>query len=254
MFQLKKFKEKGMFLIEKNNKDFYDMEKAFHKYNKLLFNNELVLDFPLRWGSLKHSMGVVKYVSDGRTKEPLRVISLTLSNVYEFTPEDFRDTMIHEMIHVYTTQKHIYEKPHGREFISWMNKINKMGDYKITPTEEGEVQVNSDRAVKPIYVVELQKKDGNNSFAFIKSYLKGEVLISKGRSSYINYFLITGKGAVCVYKVVDPNAVKMKISRSLETATLYILRDKAQIDLIKNSPKVDYVFFDEKGRLQDLLK
>jgi len=244
-----------LFIHEDTNKQRFNIVKEFHKYNKLIFNNELVLDFPLRWGSLKRSMGLVKFISDGRTKSPLNVVSLTLSNVYDFTPENFRDTLIHEMIHVYTVQHHVIEKPHGREFTFWMNKINRMGDYHITQTEEGELQVNSDRNVKPVYAFVQERLDGKKSHAIIKSYVKGEIILNLDLAHWSS----RKNCSIAIYKVTNPRMLMFKQARNLDTLKgLFSFNSASEEEnfneILKTSPKIDYIFVDEKGRIQNLLK
>ena len=120
-----------------NDKDVIDfnninLTSEFNKLNDLLFRGEIT-PIPIRWGMDKNLIGTVYYAKDESGKEIIR--GLRMSRFYDLTYVQFKNTLAHEMIHVYLSQQGI-EHEHDEPFLKEMNRINGMGlGFNITVSE-----------------------------------------------------------------------------------------------------------------------
>lgn len=121
------------------------MTELFHECNREFFNNELP-GIPLKVTSGRHTMGSLSV--DRLTG---MAQSIQMSRRYLATRDEFKETMIHEMIHLYQTL--VYRKAdHGMSFRRVADAIRRMsgGKFNITtvthrqtynPTDKYAVQV-----------------------------------------------------------------------------------------------------------------
>ena len=127
--------------INENFQFEHDIEKEFNDLNKLLFNGEVILP-PYAVSVNKH---VSAWVSSIQTKKGRTVIDesdvkLNFSKNCILTPEQFRNTLAHEMIHLLLSQRRVfsdYGGDHGIFFTNEMDRINNMSvGIKISSTND----------------------------------------------------------------------------------------------------------------------
>jgi hypothetical protein len=195
-------------LNEKRNEEKINLVHEFNRLNKEVFNNELVLDFPLVWKKLKDKMGIcTAYLSTGK------VISITISNFYDNTEEDIINTLIHEMIHALLFQKKLFDKgkynkvSHGFYFTQEMDRINKhFPKYHITPTEKNSQEVEQSHIGNKVlkgYILNKQifflvkkittegEQNMESKYSTIAHYMKKDQIIEHFETNYNKFFQFT---------------------------------------------------------------
>ena len=116
------------------------MVELFNECNKEFFNNELPT-IPLRLTGGRRTMGSLSL--DGITGQAL---SIQMSRRYFATRDEFKETMIHEMIHLY--QSLVYHKvDHGMSFRRVCDAISRMsgGKFNINIVTRRKAYVTLDR-------------------------------------------------------------------------------------------------------------
>jgi hypothetical protein len=115
-----------------------NLKNEYAKYNKLLFDNEL-LDIPLNWDKSKKHAGVVKYKTETINRKIYNSdIKLFISTFFEKSYQDVINILIHEMIHVYLAQNNINDTSmHGVKYMKKLEEINNQG-YNIPLSENAE--------------------------------------------------------------------------------------------------------------------
>ncbi len=102
------------------------IEQKFKEYNQLIFGNHLP-DIPIRLSRATTFVG--KYQHRTR-RTPLGRIEpydfhLRFSVLFDLTPEELDDVIIHEMIHYHIAYHQLHDTaPHGLIFCKMMNDIN----------------------------------------------------------------------------------------------------------------------------------
>lgn len=100
------------------------MTELFHECNREFFNNELPI-IPLRLSSGRRTLGSLSV--DALSG---KAVSLQMSRRYLATRDEFKETMIHEMIHLYQTL--VYNKAdHGMSFRRVADAIRRMSGGKF---------------------------------------------------------------------------------------------------------------------------
>jgi len=112
--------------------DKFTLVASFTEYNKNYFGNILPYpEFKIRKSYLTFGYFSCDYNPDYSMYNCL----LEISNRYNYTEEQLRDIMVHEMIHYYLayTGKDI-KMEHGEEFKKMANKLNRKYGLNITVT------------------------------------------------------------------------------------------------------------------------
>lgn len=103
--------------------------------NKECFNNLLILEFPIQISNTSKCSAHVSFIGkkpDMFSKMIYSVKSLSVSKNFVWTDLELKDTLIHELIHIYEVQV-LKEKPsHGLSFKIKMNKINNEFGYNVS--------------------------------------------------------------------------------------------------------------------------
>ena len=152
-----------------NDKDVIDfnninLTSEFNKLNDLLFRGEIT-PIPIRWGMDKNLIGTVYYAKDESGKEIIR--GLRMSRFYDLTYVQFKNTLAHEMIHVYLSQQGI-EHEHDEPFLKEMNRINGMGlGFNITVSEELDDYPDISSHVKGKELVFFTFRDGESNYIVV---------------------------------------------------------------------------------------
>ena len=113
--------------------DVEHMKKWFDEFNARFFANELPpIELRVGWAG-KHILGCfhdpTKHFPNGFYPEKC---CITLNNWFFDSEDEWRDTMVHEMVHYYVYMK--YGKTvqgHGKEFKAEAKRINEMSEFNI---------------------------------------------------------------------------------------------------------------------------
>lgn len=144
-------------LSEAKNETKYDLIKEFDKFNKLLFNGELKKTFPIVWshGKVKKHLGMVSFYRQNN-----QITKFEIINSIELERNDFNDTLIHEMIHVYLIQNGLNDG-HGPNFMRLARKFNAMGYHITIVGDSVNLKADTDKKMRPGYLLLLELKDGD---------------------------------------------------------------------------------------------
>lgn len=114
--------------------DSWNMPDVFHRCNMDYFGGKLI--FP-RF-RLLHSFrtcGYFQYINSGWFDKTTNDPVIMITDYYDFTPKQFDDIMVHEMIHYYLAWYGIDRRcKHGKEFKKMAAELNQKYHLNITVT------------------------------------------------------------------------------------------------------------------------
>ena len=116
--------------------DYTTMPRMFRECNKKYFNG--ILPWP-KFGLINklNILARFEYNKDKKRKHPIKWQSIKFSDCYDFTEDDFRELMVHELIHYYIAWNGIKDnKSHGREFMRIANELNEKYGLNITQAKD----------------------------------------------------------------------------------------------------------------------
>ena len=96
----------------------------FAKYNKLYFDDELPTpDFFLLKSYSK--LGMFRFI-EIRSRRTIKYVKILISCYYDWTEEQLRSVLVHEMIHYYVERNYFHngQPQHGELFTNKMNELN----------------------------------------------------------------------------------------------------------------------------------
>lgn len=138
-----------------------DLQKEYDKFNNLVWNGQLKR-VPLQWGMSKVHFGCVRSHGLRNNIRSYIVDYLEISLFNKINYQDFVDTLVHEMIHVYIITNYIKDTDsHGVEFRKEMKRINSMNlgiNITVTGSTSG-MEVSEEIKAKE-YVVSLVWQSG----------------------------------------------------------------------------------------------
>lgn len=102
------------------------LEEKFNEYNKKYFNGSLTKPKFSTYVS-ETSMGIFN-VSERNNKTKLTIL---IARNINFNEEELRDTLLHEMIHLYVYQNFGFSKKHNGHFADKMNELNQKYGFDI---------------------------------------------------------------------------------------------------------------------------
>jgi hypothetical protein len=124
-------------------------QREFNKYNAMFFNN-LIPSTVINWDNKKRAMGHVK-ITRNRLTGKAKVSHMSISKFFQMTYKQFKNTFVHEMIHLYLIaidDENKYDN-HGRNFMREAQRINSMGNnFNITATNTEPLEVSDDLKMK----------------------------------------------------------------------------------------------------------
>ncbi len=128
MIRILKLQENTNFLNIKYLEDLYEV------FNKDYFNNELE-NYPIEIKTIKTNMA--KVVSFGIKDDPssIDVQKIVFSDFIDWTKNDIKGIMVHEMIHIYLIEKNM-EYSHGLIFKEKLRVLNKITPFEVPLTED----------------------------------------------------------------------------------------------------------------------
>ena len=116
--------------------DLNTMSRVFRECNKKYFDGSLPTPQFLLMNKL-NTLARFEYNKDKKGKHPIKWQALKFSDCYDFPEEDFREIMVHELIHYYIAWNGIKDnKDHGREFMRIANEINEKHGLNVTKTKD----------------------------------------------------------------------------------------------------------------------
>ena len=116
--------------------DLNTMSRMFRECNKKYFDGSLPTPQFLLMDKL-NTLARFEYNKDKKGKHPIKWQALKFSDCYDFPEEDFREIMVHELIHYYIAWNGIKDnKDHGREFMRIANEINEKHGLNVTKTKD----------------------------------------------------------------------------------------------------------------------
>ena len=112
------------------------MSKMFRECNEKYFDGSL----PTPGFQLINKLNTLArfvYNKDKKGKHPIKWQVVKFTDCYDFPEEDFREIMVHELIHYYIAWNGIKDnKDHGREFMRIANEINEKYGLNVTKTKD----------------------------------------------------------------------------------------------------------------------
>lgn len=143
--------------IEVADRTNFDLEKAYKKWNRELFDNDLPR-VKLRWNKSKRMAGVAKAkrAADGSWQP----VEIAISDFHESTAEEIHAILVHEMIHVKMYSIGVTEA-HGKAFMAERRRINQLVGFEVPLTEDAaKKSISRSVAVKPVGVIYIPKHKG----------------------------------------------------------------------------------------------
>ena len=210
-------------ITENKNSELYDLNAEFVKWNKKLFDNKLILNFPLRWVNSKQH---IAFVDGLKRRDKFRnityeVTGLNMTDKFVLNQEQFSSIFIHELIHVYLMQTNVtdYGGQHGLYFMKELHRINGMG-YNIPVSEDAmSLKLANVENIKPTNFILLQKFNGDDaqySFGLFKKDATDEELSDKRGGIMSSYIMFYGK-------TTNDIVSKIPVANSLNTIKYYKL-------------------------------
>ena len=104
----------------------YDnMLRIFNECNERYFGGKLPVPYLNTMSKLDKLARFEYNIDKGNVKHPIKWQEIKLSDCYEYSEDEFRDIMLHEMIHYYLAWNGIRDNgSHGKEFIRLMEDLN----------------------------------------------------------------------------------------------------------------------------------
>jgi hypothetical protein len=116
--------------------DINTMSRMFKECNEKYFDGSL----PKPGFQLINKLNTLArfvYNKDKKGKHPIKWQVVKFTDCYDFPEEDFREIMVHELIHYYIAWNGIKDnKDHGREFMRIANEINEKYGLNVTKTKD----------------------------------------------------------------------------------------------------------------------
>lgn len=232
--------------------DEIDLQDEYNKLNALLFNGKLK-PVEMIWNSRRSSHGVVKAQRNRSTGE-IRIKSLGVSKFLDVPYKVFKDTLAHEMIHVYLLQQGINDG-HGYRFKSEMSRINSMGlGFEVSVTRDSSsfglskhaqakakelvffiIDTNAKKNMLVVVTPSVYQKEG---YELEKLY--GRLVVAR------KYLWVKGE----VFKSTDPNLMKYTQNRNFRSGISYVpIEDNVAEELKGNAEKIHSFSMDSKDKV-----
>lgn len=222
--------------------DEIDLQDEFEKLNTLLFGGS-IKPVQMIWNTRRSSHGVVKATRNRLTGD-ITIKSLGISKFLDVPYKVFKDTLAHEMIHVFLLQQGINDG-HGFRFGREMSRINSMGlGFNVTVTMDSSSFGLSKHA---------QSKAKELVFILIDTNLKKNLLVVVTPNVYrtegpqleklygrlvVARKYLWAKGEA--YKSSDPNLMKYSQNRNFRSGVSYTPIDETTAENLKrNAEKID---------------
>lgn len=125
--------------------DYTTVPLMFGECNRKYFNGSL----PKPKFTIISKLNIIarfEYNKDKKGKHPIKWQELKVSDCYEYTEQELREIIVHEMIHYYIAWNGIKDnKDHGREFMKIANELNEKYGLNITKTKDVSSLIRTDK-------------------------------------------------------------------------------------------------------------
>lgn len=229
-----------MTIVEAAGSPGYNLEAKYRQFNAAYFGGELPA-IPLKWGKLTTVGGRVNYRIEWPNGKPnprlvrlgyrseyhgavvlMDSITLTLSNAFARTEEQFDGILLHEMTHVWFVSKNDLEgSNHGDAFKAKIAELTRRSGVNVPLVDEVDDLQLADKTAKPFTVVLLTKSNGEEWFMLLTNKAAEETVA--WFQDRWNLYASRYKTAT-VYRVTTPIwtnvAAKVGVSRSAKAGRI----------------------------------
>lgn len=250
--------EHGLRLLEAGKQPNFNLSDEFKKANDKYFNGELT-EIPMRYTKLKDAFGkvraMVKKKRGGAGFIEVNLTELLITNVYDFTEEQFLSTFLHELCHVYMLQNFreysFIGGYHGVEWKALSKRVSNESGIPITvdETPDGYIPFEDPKPKKTEPYVVILKKRADSPFAAV-SWTSLSVWNKKG-DDWINTYMsgldmynrpTTDKHIVLLTN--DPRP-EMYAKKAIQRPVMYKIDPDIPLDILKNK-KYEKILFASK--------
>ncbi len=223
----------------------YNLEEKYKLFNKLYFYN-LLPTIPLSYSKSKTVGGQVKarYTKalGGGNVLVQGSLSLTITNLYKRTEEQFDAILLHEMIHVYFIVNGNFTEQHGRYFNDLRKEISEKSGIDIPLTDNiSDLELESDKNTK-MGVILLKRKDGRYSFALISKKNAIEKIQEIERTWISRLSKYGDVAEISIHTIESPlftkYSLKYPVQRNLTKLGYYKLPDGSLDELLSKGEKI----------------
>ena len=125
---------------------FETMSKMFSECNEKYFDGILPVPYLNTMNKMK-ILARFEYNKDKGGKYPIKWQEIKFSDCYDYSEQDFREMMVHEMIHYYIAWNGIKDnKEHGNEFMRIANHLNEKYNLNITQKKDASLLKRTEKA------------------------------------------------------------------------------------------------------------
>ena len=227
-----------------------DLQEIFDEINKAAFDGDMK-PIELRWINTRGSGGHLKSARYMRDKVFIREEAkyIGISKFYKKSKDDLRNTLAHEMIHLWLLQQQIRDNGyHGYEFVHKMREVNKKG-FNVTLKDDVSDKdiINNDELKSPVIALAYEDKTaGRKLFSFISQKMtdvERQAMIDKimdaitytskiNKHDYIVNFLFTTSSHIRKYSTTK----KFKSAHTLK----YYSDESVWTDIMKSKSITSY--------------
>lgn len=222
--------------------DEINLQHEYDKLNALLFQGSLQ-PVQMIWNTRRSAHGTVKATRNRMTGQ-ITIRSLGISKFLDVPYKVFKDTLAHEMIHVYLLQQGI-DDGHGWRFIREMNRINSMGHgFNVSvrlDSSQFELSRHAQAKAKDMVFILMETNLKKNMLAvtspvvFQREGKEIEALYSKLIRSG-RYGINWAKGEF--YSSNNPKLLKYSAQRTFRTKFGYVIINQELADELKSGARL----------------
>lgn len=232
--------------------DEIDLQDEYNKLNSLLFDGRLQ-PVEMIWNTRRSAHGTVKAQRNSATGA-IRIKSLAMSKFLDVPYKVFKDTLAHEMIHVFLLQQGI-DDGHGFRFKQQMYRINSMGlgfDVSVTRDSSSFALSKHAQAKAKDLIFFLLDTDRTSNMLILTT---PNIYRSSGDDVEKLYgrLVVSGKYRWVkgdVYRSSNPQLMKYTQNRSFKRSVSYTTIDQSKADELKSdAEKIHSFSFDSKDKV-----
>lgn len=159
------------------------LQDNFDRFNAQYFGNTLptprfcIGRSRTRLGSLSYQRGLVWGRTHPRAHKTKNAFTLTMSNYYDQTEFQFRNVLLHEMIHLSIAVSGLKDtSSHGKIFRGMMARLNREGwNITVTTRMEGtkKAYAGSETVIRQYLILALEMKDGKRFLTSVNPKFAG---------------------------------------------------------------------------------
>ena len=224
----------------------FNLQSEFNKLNKLLFDDKLK-PVSLIWKATRSFHGQFASRRGGPNGQ------ISISNFYDWSEDDLRNTLAHEMIHAYINQNPppYRETSHGTTFQNWMYKINskRIGITVSVTKGASSVMVASTSVSKPIRVLIVKFKRPLNGKPFYICLFKSLDSYDADRAADRIKRSWPDTESVTWISSTNPELLRYSKSNITGRMKLYYPNDPAVVKDLMDTKQIKTFNFDDKQQV-----